>query len=300
MIDENNLEHRLEQLGNSMTPDSAFTQNVMDRISKKRIIPIRYSRIRKLSVNLFNPRWIMVSACTMVFAILWFWSPSDTSHPGDISWWLGTSSVYAQEITSKLKQARVKGIIARYRTTFVMEDDSKHISSTVQTLFILKDRRRNNIYNEGELTEIQWYIPEGDKLVQTGYRIKDDSIHIDHHELGKSIPDMISHITSVVQLIDKSKRQFEPKKIDGIQCIGFEVESNIVDSKSKNGTYTVWFDTKTKLPVKVMYDRPIPANKNHQIKRMISTYDHFEWNPHFAENLFVPQPAKNTNSPSGK
>jgi len=281
MIDDTRLEQRLQNVADEVTPDDTFTEAVMDRIARTQVAPPRRSISRVWPAALSRPRRVVVAACALAVAVVWIWPFGSQSGTGN--WWLGPSAAYAQEITHTLEQAKVDGIVARSTTTFLMNDGNLHTSSTVSTYFFKSDRYRLDIYDEGRLREIQWYVPEGDELVQTSFRLQDGSTDVVRHRPEEPRSDPISNLLTLVQRFDEADRRFDPKEIEGRQCVGFEISSDKTDA----GTDRVWFDTQTKRPVLLEFDRPM---SNPHMQRMILTFDRFEWNTRLPADTFSPHP----------
>lgn len=288
------MDELLEKLGSELTPDPAFTSKVMDRVDARLLTEGVKAFSRSPQKKFFSPGRLVVTACLVLVAGFMYRNHFAPSVSSETDWWLGSSSVYAKDISQQLEQSRVEGIIFRNQTKFVMDDDTQSTSSTVSTYFMIRDRYRLNIYDNDILREIQWYLPEGNDLVQTSIMVKDHSMQITRHPSDKNhTKDPISHLLNLINFLDKAKKTFEPKEIEGKMCIGFEIEAKELSNVTNRGNYQIWIDTKTKKPVKLIYDRPMPPNKAHHIKRMITVMDNFEWNPKFPKDTFEPEPIKN-------
>ncbi len=288
MRNEHILDKNLKQLGKVLTPDPSFNATLMERIHSASAKPNLNSILDKSPHSYFKYGRLILAACVLVFIFSWISTSSNQSRLVEQNWWLGSSSVYAQEISQNLEQARVDGLSFRNTTTFVMEDGTRSTSSTVNTYFMQHDRYRLDIYDAGKIREIQWYVPIGNELVQTGLRIQSNESHISRHKKGDHNSSPISQILGKVKYLDQATHRFNPKEIEGKQCIGFEIDISKLEGDLSKGKHEIWFDTKTKLPVQIISDRPFQKNKN-KIKRWISTMDQFEWNPRFPANTFVPQ-----------
>lgn len=289
MTQAGSLERRLEQLGDTIAPEPSFADDVMNRIAETAVAP-RRTLGQRLTESVLKPRRLLVAACLIAIAV--FWSLPSIRLPGTAStpWWAGPSAAYAEAVSAKIEQARIDGIVARALTTFVMDDGSREVSSTVRTYFFGHDRYRLDIYDDGKLREIQWYAPEGQELVQTSYRVADGSTNVDRHEKTEASGDPITALVSIVRHIDQADKRFDAKQIEGHECVGFEITADKISAPSDSGVYRVWFDTKTELPVLVEFDRP---TKVEHMQRMISTFDRFEWNPRLPADTFAPHPVPN-------
>lgn len=289
-----NLEDLLEKLGRELTPDPAFPSKVMERVDAMKlevgVRPVTHSPRKKL----FFPGRLVVTACLTLIAVFLYRNHFGSPNTSETEWWLGSSSVYATDITEQLEQSRIHGIIFQNRTEFVMDDGTRETSSTRSTYYMNRDRYRLNIYDNDQLREIQWYVPEGNEMIQTSLQMRDHSTQITRHPSEKKFNnDPISQLLNLINYLDQSTKKFEPKEIEGKMCIGFEIEAKKLSKVTSRGNYQIWFDTKTKKPVQLIYDRSMSPNKAHHIKRMITVMDHFEWNPKFPKDTFEPEPVKN-------
>jgi len=284
MTHKDMLDQRLEELGKTIAPDSSFANDVMSRIAEAGTVPTRPSVGRRLARSVLQPRQLLVAGCLIVITVLWTLLPGRHFGRTATPWWSGPSSAYAESMLTQIAQRRVDGVVARVRTMFVMSDGTESTSSTVRTYFFARDRFRIDIFDDGKLREIQWYVPEGDQLVQTSYHMHDGSTSVDRHEYPTAA-DPIARLVEIVRYLDRANRRFEPKRIDGHECVGFEVDA--FDTKIITDTYRVWFDTTTRLPVLVEFDRPSMVEN---IDRMITTFDRFEWDPRLPADTFAPHP----------
>jgi len=78
-------------------------------------------------------------------------------------------------------------------------------------------------------------------------------------------------------------RFFESKQIDGIECFGFELSAKKYGTNPDTSIHTLWFDTVTKLPVKMEYQG---LQDDGPRKRIM---DQFEWNPELPAETFIPE-----------
>ncbi len=154
-----------------------------------------------------------------------------------------------------------------------------------------RDRYRYDIYEGNELRETQWYVPDASGMTQTSLRVKSKTFQIDKHPESSASIDRVAQLRAVVKSVDRADRRFGPEEIEGIPCIGFEIAAAKVPELNSEGTYRVWFNSETKLPVRI--ETEISELKEAAglpgIRGMIIAFDHFEWSPRLPGNTFIPE-----------
>lgn len=290
MSTEQELELQLTELGEVMTASTDFTSGIMDRIDNRSVSPAKSS---KTSVN-GRSCWIRSCKLLAVVAVaalmVWLWPTNDQTDMAGNNWWLGSPAVYAGEIVDAIQQGQVEGVLFRSGTTFVLKDGSEENSPTTGTIAVVGDRYRYESSTAGRLGMVTWSVLENDEYVVTKYLAHDNSTRVRRmpreQGLGAS---PLARVLEISRLIEQANRHLDPKEIDGHESVGFEIDANKVHKKHKSGTYQIWLDTKTKLPVKMTFGRDLPSNPDHNNKRMISVSDRFEWNPKLADGTFEPK-----------
>lgn len=291
MSREEMLEQELQLLGAALAPESSFVDAIMSRVVQTQIAPPGATVPGQTTRLLPRLRIAVAAVCVIVLALFLAWPFGGPSDPGAGARWLGSSSLYAQELVAVLDKVRIGGVIAREQTTFLMADGSQHPSSTSSIFFMSKDRYRYDIYDEEELRETQWYVPDGAGMTQTSLRVKSKTYQTEKHPESSASIDRVAQLRAVVKSVDRADRRFGPEEIEGIQCIGFEIAAAKVPELNSEGTYRVWFNSETKLPVRI--ETEIPKLKESAglpgIRGMIIAFDHFEWGPRRPASTFTPQ-----------
>ncbi len=281
MSDELLLEDRLRELGEAMSPDHSFAEVVMERVERQPATvaepPVRRTRF---GTSISARRSVLLASALAALMFLAWSIGGDDGH-----WWGGSHAAYAQEISRVVEQARVKGVVARSRTQFVMQDGTRHVSSTVSNYFIRNDRYRLDIFDNGELREIQWYVPQGAELVQTSLLVGDGSTKVDRHANRRSDSDPISQFLEVAKRFDQAQRKFGPEVFEGKRCIGFEIDAKPLDADNDAAVYRIWVDVDSKRPVRLEIELPASTP---QILTMTLIFDQFEWNPRLPADTFTP------------
>jgi len=290
MSGEEMLEQELQLLGAALAPKPSFVDAVMSRVTQTHIAPPRATVPGQTMRLLPRLRIAVAAACVIALALFVAWPFGDFSDSGAGGWWLGSSSLYAQELVTVLDKARPGGVIAREQATFIMADGSRHPSSTSSIFFMSKDRYRYDIYDGDELRETQWYVPDASGMTQTSLRVKSKTYQTERHSESSAPVDRVAQLRAVVRAVDGADRRLGPEEIEGTQCIGFEIAAAKVPELKSQGTYRVWFNSETKLPVRIEAEIPkleqsagLPGTRG-----MIIAFDHFEWSPRLPGNTFIP------------
>lgn len=291
MIDEETMEKKLRLLGAVVAPESSFVENVMSRVMQTHIAPTRQSVFQGIKMFPATKRIAVATVCLSVLALLTTWPFRWHSEQGVDGWWLGSASVFAQELVTVLDNAQPRGVTMRSQTTFIMTDGSRDVSSTVSNYSVSHDRYRCDIFDDGKLRETQWYISNADGLTQTCVRFKSHDYQIDKHPKPAKVIDHVARLREIVSAIDRADRRLGLEEIDGRKCVGFEIATAKIDGPHEKDISRIWFNVETKLPVRIesensnMDDTPAFA---HGIRGMINTLDQFDWSPQFPANTFAP------------
>jgi len=290
MTDEQQLEQQIFELGEEMRPGTDFTSDVMKRIANSTATPAKKS----VDVSLARTVWSRVRTFVAIVAVttlvIWLRQSNDPADVASNDWWLGTPAVYAEEIVHALQQAQVEGVVFRSSTTSVFDDGSEEKNRNVRTIAVVHERYRyESTTTDGRLASVTWSVPDNEEYVVTKYLAFQKSTRVRRvsreEGLGAS---PIARVLEISRLIDQANRQMAPTDIDGHQCIGFEIAANKVFKRPKSGIYQIWLDTKTKRPVKMIFDRESRMKDDRNIKRAITVSDRFEWNPDLPDNTFEP------------
>ncbi len=214
----------------------------------------------------------------VVFGGITFW-PSGGSDNG--KWWLGPPAAWGQEILAELDT--IKGVTCREQTVLVMSDGSEHTSSTWDILYVSSDSYRRDIYDGDFLREIQWYVPDGDGTLQHSIRYDLESYFTHSGEGGFGNYDPVERMRFYVRLLDKA----DEKIIEDRNCVGFEISASKYGDNPENWVDCIWFDTETKLPVRMeKHGRPVTDQPD---KTVTIIQDQFNYNPELPADTFIPE-----------
>ena len=199
-------------------------------------------------------------------------------------WWLGPSKVWAQEILSELDT--FKAVTCHEQNVFVLSDGTEHVSMTWNKLYVSSDSYRRDIYDDDFLREIQWYVPDGDGTLQHSirYDLKSYFAHTGEGSFGNYDP--VDRMRFLVLLLDKADRLLGEEVIDGYSCVGFEISASKYGNNPDDWVDCIWFDTQTKLPVRIE-ERGRPVTNKPDITTTVIK-DQFDYNPSLSADTFIP------------
>ncbi len=235
---------------------------------------IMKSRIPKLAAA--------AAIAIVVFGGITFW-PSGGPENG--KWWLGPPAAWGQEILAELDT--FKSVTCHEQTVLVMSDGSRHTSSTWDILYVSSDSYRRDIYDGDFLREIQWYVPDGDGTLQHSirYDLKSYFKHTGEGSFGNHDP--VERMRFYVRLLDEADKLLGETVIEGCNCVGFEISAGKYGDNPENWVDCIWFDTETKLPVRMeKHGRPVT---DHPDKTFTTIQDQFNYNPELPADTFVPE-----------
>ena len=200
-------------------------------------------------------------------------------------WWLGPPAVWAAEIVAELD--KVEAVTCRERTEIVMPDGARHMSSTVDKFYVGRDSYRRDIYDGETLREIQWYVPDGGDMIQTGVRFDLRCYSAVRHRGGFGNQDPVSRLRFHVLLIDKANRLLGTKTIEHRECVGFEIGASQYGSNPPEWFDRIWFDVETRLPVRVeQHKRPVTGDDS---RTFTVIQNRFDYDADVPADTFVPK-----------
>ena len=207
-------------------------------------------------------------------------------HSGPNRWWLAPPAAWGQELLTAL--GTVQAVSCREQTVLVAANGTQHTSSTWDTFYVSKDSYRRDIYDGQVLREIQWYVPDGNEMIQHYVRYDLKCYGAVHHQRGFGVIDPLERVQFYVGLLDRADRVLSEEAIDGHHCIGFEIRASKYGSNPDTWIDRIWFDTQTKLPVRMeQAGRPVTSDVTHTVTTIM---DQFTYNAQVPADTFLPQP----------
>lgn len=202
------------------------------------------------------------------------------------SWWLGPPAAWAGEIDAALVHARTRGVTCRERTLVVDADGTAHESSTTDRLYVSDDRYRRDIFDDGVLREVQWYVPDGEDMLQISVRF-DTGSHCTLRHPGRFGPgDPVERLRQLVRLLDQAERRLGATAIAGRACIGFEIRASRYGDNPESYLDRIWFDEQTRLPVRIEQSgRPVTGDVS---RTFTVIQEGFDYAPELDADTFAP------------
>jgi len=230
----------------------------------------------------------LAAASVIIITILGgvtFW-PSGGSENG--KWWLGPPAAWGQEILSALDT--IKGVTCREQTIWIAHDGTRHTSSTWFIFYVSSDSYRRDIYDGDFLREIQWYVPDGNDMIQHYVRFDLKCYGALRHKGSFGRYDPVDRIRFYVGFLDDADELLGEKIIEGVECVGFEISASKYGDNPKEWLDRIWFDIDTRLPVLMEHEMTCPRDKTQTDFHLhITVQDQFDYNPELPADTFIPQ-----------
>lgn len=258
------------QMLKSMASERSLTHqlNIWRKIMK--------SRITKLA-----------AAAVIIIAVLGgiaFW-PGSGSENG--KWWLGPPTAWGQEILATLDT--IEGVTCREQTVIVRANGPRHTPGTWDIFYVSHDSYRIDIYDGDFLREIQWYVPDGNDMLQHYIRFDLKCYGASRHKGSFGRYDPVDRIRFYVRLLDEADELLGEEVIEDIDCVGFEIRASKYGDNPEQWVDHIWFDVETKLPVRIeKHGRPVT---DHPEETFTTIQDQFDYNPELPADTFIPQEA---------
>ncbi len=286
MRSNDSLESRLQALRYQTTAErrKKTLQHLFDVLDETQVQTPAPSRLGIWKVALNTRTRKLAVAAAAIFIVLGgitFW-PSGNGETGQ--WWLGSSAVWGREDLARLDT--IKAVSCRERTILVTADGSEHMSSTWDIFYVSSDSYRRDIYDGDVLREIQWYVPDGEDMVQHYVRFDLSCYGATRHTGSFGVRDPVERMRFYIGLLDKADRQLGQEVIDGRRCIGFEISASKYGSNPKTWIDRIWFDVETRLPVRIEQSgRPVTGRTEETFTNVL---DQFQYNEQLPADVFIP------------
>ena len=254
----------------------------LEKLKQKKSAATQPNIWRTIMKNRITKPAAAAAIAIVVLGGITFWPDSG---PDNGKWWLGPPAAWGQEILAELDT--IKGVTCREQTVLVMSDGSEHTSSTWDILYVSSDSYRRDIYDGDFLREIQWYVPDGDGTLQHSirYDLKSYFTHSGEGSFGNYDP--VKRMRFYVRLLDEADKLLGETVIEGCNCVGFEISASKYGDNPENWVDCIWFDTETKLPVRMeKYGRPVTDQPD---KTSTTIQDQFNYNPDLPADTFTPE-----------
>ena len=198
-----------------------------------------------------------------------------------------------EEIVAALKGVKT----AVYRERFGFVKDENWLLTDGDWIYLSRYDWRKDSYSGGQVQKTEWYVTDKADWGKTSFDFNDKNfrliqmtVNFDNRSYTQITHGSTSHpnnpmdwIIFLAEQIDKADRFFESEQIDGIECFGFELSAKKYGTNPDTSIHTLWFDTGTKLPVKMEFDWLQDDGPRKRVQ------DKFEWDPELPAETFVPE-----------
>ena len=230
--------------------------------------------------------------------------------PENEKWWLGPPAAWGQEIMAELE--KIEALVYRDQLVFVGRYGSTHVSGTWSRNYEAKDRSREDQYYEhtdedtfgpsnpnSVLQNVTYKVPDGQDLIHYNVSYEHQCYTIRTTEGGAYQRDPVERFRSYVNKLDKANRILDTAVFEDQECVGFEVNNNWSRDESVQGVDRIWFDVKTKLPVRIeRHGLPITGRSGETLTMI---QDQFEYYAQIPADMFEPEiPAGFINAEPGE
>jgi len=224
-----------------------------------------------------------------------FWPGGNSQNS---KWWLAPPAAWGQQIIAELE--KIEALVYRDQLVFVGRYGSTHVSGTWNRNYQAKDRSRTDRYFEptdedtfgdsnpdSVLQNITYKLPEGQDLIQYDVSYEHQCYTIRTNEGDAYQRDPVERLQFYVGLLGEADRILDNKTFEGRQCVGFEIDTSKYADNGKGVTDRIWFDTQTKLPVRIeKHGLPITGRSDQTITMI---QDQFEYYAQVPTEMFAPE-----------
>ena len=286
MTSNDSLESRLEAVRYRTTAErrERTLQNLFDVLDETQAQTPSPSRrgIWRMTMNTRTRKLALAAAAIfIVLGGITFW-PAGNGENGQ--WWLGSPAAWGREVLARLDT--IKAVSCRERTILVAAHGSEHMSSTWDIFYVSSDSYRRDIYDGNTLREIQWYVPDGQDMVQHYVRFDLSCYGALRHKGSFGVQDPVERMRSHVRREDKADRFLGREVIEGHECAGFEISAAKYGDNPETWVDRIWLDIETRLPVRMERSgRPVTG---HTEETFTNVLDQFQYNEQLPADTFIP------------
>jgi hypothetical protein len=281
---DNHIEDILRSIGaESLPPD---VQQIAERIAGDLGKTLTSTNTRSVSGWRFIMRSNLakLAVAAAILVVMGSFMFRSSGNGGGGQWW-GSRTAWGKDVVATLDA--IQAVTCRERSAIVMADGSQHLSSTWDLFYVSKDSYRRDIYDGNSLREIQWYVPDGNDMLQQGFRFDLKCYGVTRHHGSFGVENPVERKRFYVQFLDRADRFLGEQKIDGHNCVGFEIHASKYGSNPDTWLDRIWFDKETKLPVRIEQSgRPVTGKPDWTYTTI---QDQFNYAPQLPADTFIPQ-----------
>lgn len=169
---------------------------------------------------------------------------------GETQWWLAPSAAWGQQIVSTLEKMHAVTYHEQPIVVLGPEPGDQHVSGTTWQKYRAPDRQRTDSYYNRVLVSTDWEIPDGADLRRCTVS-REYQCYICETVPGGAYRDRdaTAWLCSYVERIGSDDRFLGNETIEDRACIGFELRPSPEGAPAR--VDRIWFDTATRLPVRI-------------------------------------------------
>lgn len=235
----------------------------------------------------FRPIPLIVTAWIIGLAAYTFW-PAETD--SESKWWLAPPLTYIDELLLTVEEAAREGMTGREQITFILPEGTLLPSNTSTVFSFARGQFRDDTYADGKLQESDWINDRGNEITKTSVQLKSKTFQVVKSAEQSNDSTRVARLYSIIDLLDQASRNAEPVEIDGKQVIGFHIEP-LKDASTDQLNCRIWFDTVTRLPLRVEIDISPSSDVSPDSERLriLMTWDDFHWRANLPDETFAPK-----------
>jgi outer membrane lipoprotein-sorting protein len=199
------------------------------------------------------------------------------------------------ELRDEIVVALNNVVTVTYREFFGRIDGAERVST--REIYLSLHQWRKDLYFEQQLQRTEWFLVDKEDWAKTSYDFNDPNFGliqttldfasrtytvVKHGHTSHSDNPM-DRIIFLAGLVDKADERLEDTEIEGLECFGFKLSAKKYGTNPDTSVHWLWFDSETKLPVKMEFEWLQDDGPRKMIK------DQFEWNPKLPQDTFVPK-----------
>lgn len=258
--------------------------NILNVLDESREQTPTASRPQLWRLTMYTRTGRLALAAAVILIVLGgitFWLPSSSNNG---KWWLGPPAVWGRELLTALDT--IKAVRCRERTLLVDSNGSEHTSSTWDIFYVSSDSYRRDIYDGDVLREIQWYVPDGNDMIQHYVRYDLGCYGATRHGGSFGDRDPVDRMRFYIGLLDKADMLLGEEVIDGRPCVGFAIRASQYGNNPETWIDRIWFDVETRLPVRMEKSgRPVTGDTT---RTFTTIQDQFSYGEQLPADTFIP------------
>jgi len=199
------------------------------------------------------------------------------------------------EIVSALKE--VQTVVYQEHLEWTTADGETHTYGP-RNMYLARDSWREDGHKWETPRKTKWYVIEKEgrkeinhdfsnqnfRLIETIVNFTDETYSVATYKETSRHQHPMDRILFLAALVNRADRILENTEIEGTECFGFEISTSKYGNNQSNDKHRMWFDTETKLPVRMEFEYWKPDGKSKSVR----IRDHFQWDPELDEKVLVP------------